>query len=154
LRLNFQGRLSPLTRTKAIVAEEALKAGAHLVNDVWGLRADPAWRRWWHVTTFPVVLMHNRSKPANAEVQAQLGGRYIGVEYQDLIADVKAELMESVQGARAAGIPDQHIILDPGIGFGKTVEQIWRCSTASMKSALWGFLFCWGLHVNPLLVIR
>ncbi len=67
--------------------------------------------------------MHNRSKPSNAQVQEQLGGRYIGVEYTDLIADVKAELMESVQGARAAGIPDEHIILDPGIGFGKTTSQ-------------------------------
>ena len=108
---------------KAIVAEEALKAGAHLVNDVWGLRADPALSAVVAQHNVPVVLMHNRSKAANAEVRAHLGGRYIGMEYQDLIAEVKAELMESVQGARATGIPDEHIILDPGIGFGKTVEQ-------------------------------
>lgn len=108
---------------KASVAEEALKAGAHLVNDVWGLRADPELAAVIAQYNAPVVLMHNRSKPSNAQIQAQLGGRYVGVQYADLIADVKAELMESVQMAHAAGIPDQKIILDPGIGFGKTVEQ-------------------------------
>lgn len=108
---------------KAIVAEEALKAGAHLVNDVWGLRADPVLADVIARYKAPVVLMHNRSKPANAQVQEQLGGRYIGVEYGNLIEDVQAELIESVQQARAAGVPDEHIIIDPGLGFGKTVEQ-------------------------------
>ena len=108
---------------KAVVAEEALQAGARLVNDVWGLRADPALAAVVARHNVPVVLMHNRSKPSNAQAQEQLGGRYIGMEYQNLVADVKAELMESVERARAAAIPDEHIILDPGIGFGKTVEQ-------------------------------
>lgn len=108
---------------KAVVAEEALKAGAHLVNDVWGLRADPALADVVARYKVPVVLMHNRSKAANARVQEQLGGRYVGMEYQNLLADVKAELMEMVQGAHDAGIADENIILDPGIGFGKTVEQ-------------------------------
>jgi dihydropteroate synthase len=108
---------------KATVAEEALKAGAHLVNDVWGLRADPALAGVVARYKVPVVLMHNRSKAANARIQEQLGGRYVGMEYQNLLADVKAELMEMVQGARAAGIADENIIIDPGIGFGKTVEQ-------------------------------
>jgi dihydropteroate synthase len=71
----------------------------------------------------PVVLMHNRSTPQNAEVRARLGGRYVGVAYDDLLTDVKHELLESVALARQAGIPDEHIILDPGIGFGKTVAQ-------------------------------
>ncbi len=119
----FPGAVISIDTYKAIVAEEALKAGAHLVNDVWGLRADPMLAQVVARYNTPVVLMHNRSKPSNAQVQEQLGGRYIGVEYQDLITDVKAELMELVQGARTAGIPDQHIILDPGIGFGKTVGQ-------------------------------
>ena len=47
----------------------------------------------------------------------------MGVEYADLLADVKRELLESVALARSAGVPDERIILDPGIGFGKTVEQ-------------------------------
>ena len=108
---------------KASVAEAALNAGADMVNDVWGLRADPALAKVAASHQAPVILMHNRSKPANADVQARLGGRYVGMEYANLLEDVKHELMESVAIARAAGIPDEYIILDPGIGFGKTVEQ-------------------------------
>lgn len=71
----------------------------------------------------PVVLMHNRSNPNNAAIKEYLGGRYVGVKYDDLLEDVKSELEESVILAHQAGIPDEMIILDPGIGFGKTVEQ-------------------------------
>ncbi len=108
---------------KAAAAEAALKAGAHWINDVWGLRADPqiaAVAARHHV---PVVLMHNRSKPGNADLQQRLGGRYVGMEYDNLIADVSCELLESVDIALQAGIAREDIILDPGIGFGKTVEQ-------------------------------
>ncbi|MFZ3078060.1 MAG: dihydropteroate synthase, partial [Bellilinea sp.] len=71
----------------------------------------------------PVVLMHNRSKPGNADLQQRLGGRYVGMEYDDMIADVSRELLQSVEIALQAGIAREDIILDPGIGFGKTVEQ-------------------------------
>lgn len=108
---------------KASVAEEAFQAGARILNDVWGLRADPNLAEVAARHKVPVILMHNRSKPANAEVQANLGGRYIGMEYTDLLEDVKRELLESVHLALSAGIPTENIILDPGIGFGKTVEQ-------------------------------
>jgi dihydropteroate synthase len=108
---------------KAAIAQEALEAGAHIVNDVWGLRADPNLREVVAKNKCPVILMHNRSNPASVEVRAQLGNAYIGPEYQDLIEDVKRELMESVTLARQAGIPDERIILDPGIGFGKKVEH-------------------------------
>ncbi len=108
---------------KAPVAEAALEAGAHLVNDVWGLRADPRMAAVVARYGVPVILMHNRSTPNNAEVRERLGGRYVGVAYENLLEDVKRELLESVALAHAAGIPDSHIILDPGIGFGKTVEQ-------------------------------
>jgi dihydropteroate synthase len=108
---------------KAEVAEAALKEGADIVNDVWGLRADPMLVEIAAAAGVPVILMHNRSNPSNAAVKAQLGGRYIGVEYDDLVEDVKSELMESISLAHKAGIPDQKIILDPGIGFGKTVPQ-------------------------------
>lgn len=123
LREKFPEALISIDTYKAQVAEEALRAGADIVNDVWGLRADPALAAVAAKYAALVILMHNRSKPANAQVQAQLGGRYVGMEYQNLLADVKAELLESVALARAAGIPDERIILDPGIGFGKTVEQ-------------------------------
>jgi dihydropteroate synthase len=108
---------------KADVAEAAVKAGAHWINDVWGLRADGRMAEVAARLGAPVVLMHNRSRPANAELQERLGGRYVGVEYADLLADVRAELLESVFLARQAGVRDDHIILDPGIGFGKTVAQ-------------------------------
>jgi dihydropteroate synthase len=56
-------------------------------------------------------------------VRERLGNAYLGAEYQDFLEDVKRDLMESVALARSAGIPDEHILLDPGIGFGKTVGQ-------------------------------
>ena len=108
---------------KAEVVADALDAGAHLVNDVWGLRADPQLAPLVAARGTPIILMHNRSQPAQAELRERLGARYVGVEYEDLIEDVKRELMESVELAHQAGNPDEHIILDPGIGFGKTVEQ-------------------------------
>lgn len=109
--------------SKAVVAEAALRAGARLVNDVWGLRMDPDLGQVAAAAGVPVVLMHNRSAPKNAAQEARLGGRYVGVMYDDLLRDVPRELGESVALAHAAGIEDHHIVLDPGIGFGKTREQ-------------------------------
>src|ERR1700690_736868 len=108
---------------KAVIAEEALQAGAHMVNDVWSLRADPKLREVVAKARCPVVLMHNRSNPASVEVRTQLGSAYVGAEYTDLMEDVKRELLESVALAHTAGISDEHIILDPGVGFGKKVEH-------------------------------
>ncbi|MDH5506734.1 MAG: dihydropteroate synthase, partial [Anaerolineae bacterium] len=103
---------------KADVAAAALEAGAHLINDVWGLRADPELARLVARRRVPVIIMHNRSTPKNTEVRDRLGGRYTGVEYTDLIADIKQELLDSVALAQAAGIAEENVILDPGIGFG------------------------------------
>jgi len=108
---------------KAEVAEAALDAGAHIINDVWGFKVDRNLAKVGARHNAPVILMHNRSSWVNAEIKERLGGRYIGVPYDNLIEDIKRELLESVNIAHEAGIPDEHIILDPGIGFGKTVEQ-------------------------------
>jgi dihydropteroate synthase len=108
---------------KADVAREAFKIGANMVNDIWGFRADPALAGVTASAEVPVILMHNRSTPNNAAILEQLGGRYVGIEYDNLVEDVRNELLESVALAHEAGIPDDKIILDPGIGFGKTVEQ-------------------------------
>lgn len=108
---------------KASVAEAAIKEGANMVNDVWGFHADPELVKVAVRYKTPVILMHNRSSWANAEIKERLGGRYVGIPYENLMEDVKRELMESVSIARAAGIPDDQIIIDPGIGFGKSVEQ-------------------------------
>jgi dihydropteroate synthase len=108
---------------RAPVAEAALQAGACMVNDVWGLKADPDIAGVAAKAGVPVILMHNRSSWVQSEVKERLGGRYVGVPYENLLEDVKRELMESVEIAHRAGIPDEKIILDPGIGFGKTVDQ-------------------------------
>ncbi len=119
----FPEALLSIDTYKAEVAEEAFKNGAHMLNDVWALRADPKLADITARHHAPVVLMHNRSNPASVQVKAQLGNAYIGAEYRNLIEDVKRELMDSVALARKAGIEDSHIILDPGIGFGKTREH-------------------------------
>jgi dihydropteroate synthase len=92
---------------KASVAQQAVAAGASLVNDVWGFRRDVAMPTTVAELGVPVVLMHNHP----------------GGGYQDLIADIGASLGESIALARAAGISEERIILDPGIGFGKTREE-------------------------------
>src|SRR5690606_16543623 len=89
---------------KAEVAEAALAAGADWINDVWALRADPGMAALAARTHAPLILMHNRLKPSSAELQERLGGRYVGVEYENLLEDVQRELMDSVALARAAGV--------------------------------------------------
>ena len=108
---------------RAAVAEAALAAGADWVNDVWGLRMDPDLGPLVAAAGCPVVLMHNRSRPKNVEQEERLGGRYVGIRYDNLIEDVRRELQESIDLALAQGIAQEHIIIDPGIGFGKTVSQ-------------------------------
>ena len=109
--------------TKASVAKEALDAGAQWVNDVWGLKSDPKMASLVATTGVPIILMHNRSKPGSAALEARLGGRYVGIAYENLIEDICRELMESVSIALENSIRPSQIILDPGIGFGKTVDQ-------------------------------
>ena len=123
LRNTFREALISIDTYKARVAEEAFRAGAHILNDVWALRADPELAAVAKKFNVPVILMHNRSNPASVEVRAQLGNAYIGSEYENLIEDVKRELLASVEIAREAGVEERQIILDPGIGFGKTREH-------------------------------
>jgi dihydropteroate synthase len=119
----FPDALISIDTYKANVAEAAFKAGARILNDVWALRADPELASVAAEFHVPVILMHNRSNPASVEVRAQLGNAYIGSEYKNLIEDVKRELLFSVELAIRAGIEEASIILDPGIGFGKTREH-------------------------------
>lgn len=108
---------------KAEVAEAALTAGADMINDVWGLKADQEMALVASAYKVPIILMHNRSSWAHAEIKEKLGGRYIGMDYENLLGDIKSELKESISIAKKAGVSDEYIIIDPGIGFGKTVEQ-------------------------------
>lgn len=109
----------------AEVAEAALDAGAHIINDIWGLRTpDGGWNEpLAHLVAqrgVPIVLMHNRRAQAQ---QTHLGGHYAQVEYADLIGEIVAGLGESVGYAVSCGIPCERLIIDPGIGFGKTPQQ-------------------------------
>jgi dihydropteroate synthase len=93
---------------KAQVAAWAVEAGAGIVNDVWGLQRDPDMARVVAEHAMPVVLMHNRDK-ADAAI--------------DIMADIEAFFARSLDIADRAGIARERIVLDPGIGFGKTPAQ-------------------------------
>ena len=123
LAKEFPDALISIDTYKARVAEAAFKAGAHILNDVWALRADPELAAVAAASGVPVILMHNRSDPASVEVRQQLGNAYTGSTYENLMEDVKRELLTSVDLAVKAGVEERRILLDPGIGFGKTREH-------------------------------
>ena len=123
LRKNFPQVLISIDTYKAKVADAAIQAGANIINDVWGFRADSELASVAAKHKVPVILMHNRSNPVSVEVREKLGGTYIGAEYDDLLEDVKRELMDSVKIALKAGVEEKLIMLDPGIGFGKKREH-------------------------------
>ena len=85
LAREFPEALISIDTYKADVAEAALNAGAQIVNDVWGLRADPDLANVAAKYKVPVILMHNRSNPASVEVRNQLGNAYIGSTYENLM---------------------------------------------------------------------
>lgn len=92
---------------KADVARESIKAGATIINDVWGAKADPLMAQVAADTGVEIILMHNRDN----------------TEYTDLLLDMKQDIEESIALCHQAGVKDEKIILDPGIGFAKTYEQ-------------------------------
>jgi dihydropteroate synthase len=100
--------------TKAAVAREALKAGAHLINDISGFRFDPELPRVVAEAGAACCLMHIQGTPATMQ-QAP--------HYEDLVDEVLAFLDEAVARAEGAGIARGRILLDPGIGFGKTFDH-------------------------------
>jgi dihydropteroate synthase len=93
--------------SKVAVAEAALAAGAGMLNDVWGVRKEPEMLNLAARAKVPVCLMHNR----------------VEAIYTDVAGEVAAELSESARAALAAGVKKENIILDPGIGFGKTPQH-------------------------------
>lgn len=94
--------------SKSIVAEEVLKCGAHMINDVWGLQKDDKMASTVAKYNVPICIMHNQK----------------GTEYKkDIMEEIIDFLNTSINIALKAGIKKENIILDPGIGFGKTAEQ-------------------------------
>src|SRR5690606_27767402 len=103
--------------TRAEVAEAAAAAGAAVINDVSGGRADPDMVRVAAETGLPWILMHWRGHSRNMNELAT---------YQDVVAEVRDELMQQVDAALAAGVSEEAIVLDPGLGFAKTAEHDWK----------------------------
>jgi dihydropteroate synthase len=102
--------------TRAAVAEEALEAGAIMVNDVSGGLADPAMAPVMARCRVPWVLMHWRGHSDRMDELAS---------YQDVVADVRAELVARVDAAVLAGVDPGALVLDPGLGFAKTAAHNW-----------------------------
>ncbi|RFB10929.1 dihydropteroate synthase [Bacillus sp. HNG] len=92
---------------KSEVAKQAVEAGAHIINDIWGAKADPKMAEVAAAYNVPIILMHNRDNK----------------NYTNLIDDMISDLKESIQIVKAAGVKDENIILDPGVGFAKTFED-------------------------------
>lgn len=92
---------------KAEVARQAIQAGAHIINDVWGAKADPQMAAVAAQADCPIILMHNRHDR----------------DYKDLINDMTNDLSVSIDLALAAGVKPENIILDPGIGFAKDYAE-------------------------------
>jgi len=119
---NVRGIIS-IDTYKAKVAKQCLENGANWINDIWGLRKDANLADILSKYDAPIVLMHNRSKPGAVKNNERLGSVYQGADYSNFMEEIKSDLLESVSLALKAGIKKENIILDPGIGFGKTVQQ-------------------------------
>lgn len=92
---------------KAEVAKQAIQAGAHIINDVWGAKGDPDMPAVAAELQVPIILMQNRKER----------------NYQQLIPDMISDLFDSITLVKRAGVKNENIILDPGIGFAKTFED-------------------------------
>lgn len=109
---------------KAVIADEALAAGAHLINDVWGFQKDPDMAAVAASHQVPSILMHNQ----------------VGTAYdEDLIAAMRRFFDQSIERALKAGLKEKYIILDPGIGFGKTPIQNVEVMRRLDEIKAWGF---------------
>ncbi len=114
--LAAEGVALSVDTTRAAVAAAALEAGAHVINDVSGGLADPDMARVAAEAGVPWVLMHWRGHSKDMQALA---------EYEDVVADVRAELLSRVDAALAAGVAESAIVLDPGLGFAKNAEHDW-----------------------------
>lgn len=108
----FPDALLSVDTYKPEVARAALEAGAHIINDVTGLRYDPAMADVAADAGAPLILMHSRGEPGNLTSSR---------EYADVTAEVRDALAQSIETATSAGV--ESIVIDPGFGFGKTHAQ-------------------------------
>jgi dihydropteroate synthase len=115
---------------KAAVAEAAIAAGAEIVNDVTGLRADPVIAIVAQRNRVPLILMHMRGEPRTMQKQPFA---------RNAVRDVLSGLKRSIAIARRAGVTKSQIIVDPGIGFGKSFEQNYELIARLPEIARLGF---------------
>lgn len=115
-RLAQAGQVVSVDTYRAPVAEQALAAGAKLVNDVSGGLGDPDMARVVRDAGCPWILMHWRGHSKDMNALA---------EYRDVVADVRTELLARVDAALAAGVDAAQLVLDPGLGFAKKAEHNW-----------------------------
>jgi dihydropteroate synthase len=99
---------------KSTVAQRAIDAGASIINDISGLRFDPSLARVAANHDTPIILMHIRGTPETMQKD---------VQYDSLFSEILRSLSESIQEAESAGVDPGQIVVDPGIGFGKTAEH-------------------------------
>lgn len=92
---------------KSAVARAAIEAGAHMINDIWGAKADPEIAKVAAELNVPIILMHNRKTAT----------------YESFWSEFMADMEESIAIVKSAGVPDEHILLDPGIGFVKNLSE-------------------------------
>jgi dihydropteroate synthase len=104
---------------KSEVARKALEAGATAINDGWGLKQDPRLAELAAEKGSPLILMSNQRDKGGYDSKIQRDTAY----YEDVIAEVTSSLRKSMELALRSGVPLENIILDPGIGFGKTWQQ-------------------------------
>jgi len=114
IRSNNPDILISIDTTKAIVAKEAVEVGANIINDVSGLSFDSQMPMTVASLNVPIIIMHMKGNPRNMQKNP---------EYKDLIDEILNYFKERIKIATKAGIDREMIILDPGIGFGKTVEH-------------------------------
>jgi dihydropteroate synthase len=115
--LAAQGIIVSIDTMHADVARAALQSGASIVNDVSGGRADPAMAPLLAEAGVPWVLMHWRSVSSD--------NPHVAPPYHDVVAEVRAELLASVDDAVAAGVDPAKLVIDPGLGFAKTGQHNW-----------------------------
>jgi len=104
---------------KSEVARQALKAGAKMINDQWGLKRDPHLAELAAEQGVPLILMSNQRDKGGYDARIQRDTAY----YEDVMFEVTSSLKKSLALALRQGIPRENVILDPGIGFGKTWQQ-------------------------------
>lgn len=99
---------------KAVVARRAIAAGASIINDISALNFDSGMAALAAEQNAPLILMHMKGKPKDMQMAPV---------YENLMGEIKAYLAQAVDRAQAAGVPRKNILIDPGIGFGKTVSH-------------------------------